>query len=43
MDNQLQIFSNPDFGDIRVIERLDETPLFVGKDIATALRILGSF
>lgn len=37
MDNQLQIFSNPDFGDIRVIERLDETPLFVGKDIATAL------
>ena len=36
MENQLQIFSNPDFGDIRAIE-IDGKPLFVGRDIATAL------
>lgn len=32
----LQIFNNPDFGDIRVVE-LDGEPWFVGKDIAAAL------
>ena len=36
MENQLQIFSNPDFGDIRAIE-IDGKPLFVGRDIAQAL------
>lgn len=36
MENQLQIFSNPDFGDIRAIE-IDGKPLFVGRDIAIAL------
>lgn len=36
MENQLQIFSNPDFGDIRAIE-IDDKPLFVGRDIAIAL------
>mgnify|MGYP001098682425 FL=1 len=32
----LQIFNNPDFGDIRIVER-DGEPWFVGKDIAQAL------
>ena len=36
MENQLQIFSNPDFGDIRAIE-VDGEPWLVGKDAATAL------
>lgn len=36
MENQLQIFNNPDFGDIRAIE-IDGKPLFVGRDIAIAL------
>lgn len=36
MENQLQIFNNPDFGDIRAIE-IDGKPLFVGRDIAQAL------
>lgn len=34
--NDLQIFNNPDFGDIRIVER-DGEPWFVGKDIAQAL------
>lgn len=34
--NELQLFENPEFGQIRVIE-LDGKPWFVGKDIATAL------
>lgn len=34
--NDLQIFNNPDFGDIRIVER-DGEPWFVGKDIAAAL------
>lgn len=34
--NELKIFNNPDFGDIRIVER-DGEPWFVGKDIATAL------
>lgn len=34
--NEVQIFNNPDFGDIRTVER-DGEPWFVGKDIALAL------
>lgn len=34
--NKLQIFNNPEFGNIRVIE-IDGEPWFVGKDIANAL------
>lgn len=34
--SELQIFNNPDFGDIRMVE-LEGEPWFVGKDIATAL------
>ena len=33
---ELQIFKNPDFGEIRTIEREGE-PWFVGKDVAAAL------
>jgi len=36
MENQLQIFNNPDFGNIRAIE-IDGKPFFVGRDIAIAL------
>ena len=39
MENQLQIFSNPDFGDIRAIE-VDGEPWLVGKDIAISLGYL---
>lgn len=31
--NEMQVFNNPEFGDIRVIE-INEEPWFVGKDIA---------
>ena len=34
--NDIQIFSNPEFGQIRTVT-IDEEPWFVGKDIATAL------
>ena len=34
--NELQIFKNPDFGEIRTIEK-DGEPWFVGKDVAAAL------
>lgn len=34
--NDMKIFNNPDFGDIRTVER-DGEPWFVGKDIARAL------
>lgn len=34
--SELQIFNNPDFGEIRIVER-DGEPWFVGKDIAVAL------
>ena len=34
--NELQIFNNPEFGDIRTVE-LDGEPWFVGKDVASAL------
>lgn len=34
--NELQIFDNPEFGQVRVVE-IDGEPWFVGKDIASAL------
>ncbi len=34
--NNLQLFNNPDFGEIRALE-LDSQPWFVGKDVAQAL------
>ena len=34
--NNLQLFNNPDFGEIRALE-LDGQPWFVGKDVARAL------
>lgn len=34
--NDLQIFSNPEFGNVRTIE-IDEEPYFVGKDVSTIL------
>lgn len=34
--NELRIFDNPEFGQIRVIE-INETPWFVGKDVAKVL------
>lgn len=34
--NELQIFNNPEFGEIRAIE-IDGEPWFVGKDVAAAL------
>lgn len=34
--NELKLFNNPDFGEIRALE-LDGQPWFVGKDVATAL------
>lgn len=34
--NDLQVFNNPEFGDIRAVE-MDGEPWFVGKDIADAL------
>ncbi len=34
--NDIQVFSNPEFGEIRTIER-DGEPWFVGKDVAAAL------
>lgn len=37
MDNQLMIFKNPSFGEVRIIKGDDDTPWFVGKEIATIL------
>lgn len=34
--NDIQIFNNPEFGEIRTIDQNGE-PWFVGKDVATAL------
>ena len=34
--NDLQIFSNPEFGQVRTVE-IDGTPWLVGKDVAVAL------
>lgn len=36
MMNEIQIFNNPEFGDIRTL-LIDEEPWFVGKDVATVL------
>ena len=36
MQNAVQIFSNPDFGEIRTVV-IDDEPWFVGKDIASSL------
>lgn len=34
--NELQIFNNPDFGQVRMV-MIEDTPYFVGKDVAEAL------
>lgn len=34
--NEMQVFSNPEFGNVRTLT-LDDAPWFVGKDVATAL------
>ena len=36
MKNEMKIFENPEFGSIRTVE-VDNTPYFVGKDVATIL------
>lgn len=36
MENNLEIFTNPEFGNIRIVDKNGE-PWFIGKDIATAL------
>ena len=36
MENNLEIFTNPEFGNIRIIEKNGE-PWFIGKDVAEAL------
>lgn len=36
MNNEIQIFSNAEFGQVRAVE-VDGTPYFVGKDVAEAL------
>lgn len=42
MENQLQIFNNPEFGTIRTI-LIDGVPYFAGKDVATALGYADTF
>ena len=37
MENEIQIFNNPAFGDIRTIVDENKTPWFVGKDVAEVL------
>lgn len=37
MGNEIQIFNNPAFGEIRTIVDENDTPWFVGKDVATVL------
>ena len=34
--NELQIFNNPDFGQVRMV-MIEDTPYFVGKDVADIL------
>ena len=34
--NNIQVFNNPEFGDIRTVE-IDGKPYFVGTDVAKAL------
>lgn len=36
MENEIQIFENPEFGKVRTVQ-LDDEPWFVGKDVAEAL------
>ena len=36
MENNLEIFTNPEFGNIRIIDKNGE-PWFIGKDVAEAL------
>ena len=36
MTNQIQVFNNSEFGNIRTLE-INGEPYFVGKDVATAL------
>ena len=36
MSSEVQLFNNPEFGEIRVVD-VDGEPYFVGKDVATAL------
>lgn len=40
--NNIQVFNNPEFGDIRTVE-IDGEPWFVGKDVATALGYVDAF
>lgn len=40
--NDIQIFNNPEFGEIRTIDQNGE-PWFVGKDVATALGYVDAF
>lgn len=40
--NDIQVFNNPEFGEIRTIEQNGE-PWFVGKDVATALGYVDTF
>ena len=35
--SELQVFANPQFGQIRAVEEIDGEPWFVGKDVAEAL------
>lgn len=37
MENQMTIFKNPAFGEVRIIKGENNTPWFVGKDVATIL------
>ena len=34
--NELKVFNNPEFGEIRTVD-IDNEPWFVGKDVAAAL------
>lgn len=34
--NELQVFTNPEFGQVRTVT-IEEEPWFVGKDVAVAL------
>ena len=34
--NELKIFENPDFGQVRIV-MIEDTPYFVGKDVAEVL------
>ena len=37
MENQMTIFKNPAFGEVRIIKGENNTPWFVGKDVASIL------